>query len=102
MDLASNMRELIGLGRGSIDFKNKEQLESARNAIVDIGDARWDMAAYFDDNGRYSYGRQPEAALWALTQLGKSLDQFIDEKIIIEILNQFSNNFHISLKKHFL
>tara|TARA_A100001011_G_C14291013_1_gene836203 strand:+ start:1081 stop:2508 length:1428 start_codon:yes stop_codon:yes gene_type:complete len=58
-------------------------------------------AAYFDNNGRYSYGRQPEAALWALTQLGKSLDHFIDEKIIIEILNQFSKNFHISLKKHF-
>ena len=58
-------------------------------------------AAYFDNNGRYAFGRQPEAALWALTQLGKSLDEFIDEKIIIEILNQFSNNFHISLKKHF-
>ena len=24
-------------------------------------------AAYFDHNGRYSFGRQPEAALWALT-----------------------------------
>ena len=52
------------------------------------------------NNGRYSYGRQPEAALWALTQLGKSLDHFIDEKIIIEILNQFSKNFHISFQTH--
>ena len=58
-------------------------------------------AAYFDNNGRYSFGRQPEAALWALTQLGKSLDEFIDEKTIIETLSQFSNNFHKSLKKHF-
>ncbi len=58
-------------------------------------------AAYFDSNGRYSFGRQPEAALWALTQLGKSLDEFIDEKIIIETLKQFSNNFHKSLRKHF-
>ena len=58
-------------------------------------------AAYFDSNGRYSFGRQPEAALWALTQLGKSLDEFIDEKIIIETLNQFSKNFHESLKNHF-
>ena len=58
-------------------------------------------AAYFDSDGRYSFGRQPEAALWALTQFGKSLDGFIDEKIIIEILNQFSKNFHKSLKKHF-
>ena len=58
-------------------------------------------AAYFDNDGRYSFGRQPEAALWALTQLGKSLDEFIDENIIIETLNQFSKSFHESLKKHF-
>jgi uncharacterized protein YdiU (UPF0061 family) len=58
-------------------------------------------AAYFDNDGRYSFGRQPEAALWAVTQLGKSLDKFIDENIIIEILNQFSKGFHMSLKKHF-
>ena len=58
-------------------------------------------AAYFDNDGRYSFGRQPEAALWAVTQLGKSLDKFIDENIIIEILNQFSKSFHESLKKHF-
>ena len=58
-------------------------------------------AAYFDEYGRYSFGRQPEAALWALTQLGKSLDEFIEENIIIETLNQFSKSFHESLKKHF-
>ena len=58
-------------------------------------------AAYFDEYGRYSFGRQPEAALWALTQLGKSLDEFIDEKTIIETLNNFLNSFHESLKKHF-
>jgi serine/tyrosine/threonine adenylyltransferase len=58
-------------------------------------------AAYFDYNGRYSFGSQPEAALWALTQLGKSLKEFINEKKTIEILNQFSKNFHLSLKKHF-
>ena len=34
-------------------------------------------------------------------QLGKSLDEFIDENIIIETLNQFSKSFHESLKKHF-
>ena len=43
-------------------------------------------AAYFDYNGRYSFGRQPEAALWALTQLRKSLKKFISEKKTIEIL----------------
>ncbi|MDC0227710.1 YdiU family protein [Alphaproteobacteria bacterium] len=58
-------------------------------------------AAYFDYNGRYSFGRQPEAALWALTQLGKSLKNFLSEEKIFEILNEFSKNFHLSLKKHF-
>ena len=58
-------------------------------------------AAYFDYNGRYSFGRQPEAALWALTQLGKSLNKLINEKRIIDILNEFSTNFHLSLKNHF-
>ncbi len=58
-------------------------------------------AAYFDYNGRYSFGKQPEAALWALTQLGKSLNKLINEKRIIEILNQFSTTFHLSLKNHF-
>ena len=58
-------------------------------------------AAYFDYNGRYSFGRQPEAALWALTQLGKCLEDFISEKRIIEILNQFSEYFNVSMKNHF-
>ena len=58
-------------------------------------------AAYFDYNGRYSFGRQPDAALWALTQLGKSLKIFLSEEKIFEILNEFSKNFHLSLKKHF-
>ena len=58
-------------------------------------------AAYFDYNGRYSFGSQPEAALWALTQLGKSLKKFISEEKITEILSQFSKSFHLSLKKHF-
>ena len=58
-------------------------------------------AAYFDYNGRYSFGNQPEAALWSLTQLGKSLKEFISEERIIEILKEFSKNFHFSLKKHF-
>ncbi|MDC3140725.1 YdiU family protein [Alphaproteobacteria bacterium] len=58
-------------------------------------------AAYFDYNGRYSFGRQPEAALWALTQLGKSFNKLINEKRIIEILNEFSTTFHLSLKRHF-
>ena len=58
-------------------------------------------AAYFDYDKRYSFGRQPEAALWALSQLGKSLSFFLDEKKIIKILNEFSIFFNKSLSKHF-
>ena len=58
-------------------------------------------AAYFDYNKRYSFGRQPEAALWALTQLGNSLNSFLDEKKINLILNEFSKFFNDSLSKHF-
>ena len=39
--------------------------------------------------------------MWALTQLGKSLKEFIPEKRILEILNLFSANFNTSLNKHF-
>ena len=58
-------------------------------------------AAYFDYNQRYSFGKQPEAALWALTQLGHSLKFFIKEDKRIEILNQFSEFFNKSLSSHF-
>ena len=58
-------------------------------------------AAYFDYNKRYSFGRQPEAALWALTQLGNSLSSFLNEKKINQILNEFSNFFNNSLSAHF-
>ena len=58
-------------------------------------------AAYFDYNQRYSFGKQPEAALWALTQLGYSLKLFIQEDKRIEILNQFSKFFNNSLSSHF-
>ena len=48
VDLAANMRELIGLGKGSIDFKNKEQLESVRNSIVQIAHKLgWEKAQRF-------------------------------------------------------
>ena len=30
-------------------------------------------AAYFDENGLYAFGRQPEAVSWALAQLGGAL-----------------------------
>lgn len=35
-------------------------------------------AAYFDHRGRYCYGRQPEAGLWALSRLAECLLPFVD------------------------
>ena len=34
-------------------------------------------AAYFDQHGRYCYGRQPEAGLWALSRLAECLLPFV-------------------------
>ena len=48
MDLAANMRGLMGLGKGSIDFRNKEQLQSVRNAVVKIAHKLgWEKADRF-------------------------------------------------------
>ena len=68
--------------------------------VIDFIDPYF-TAAYFDHEKRYSFGRQPEAALWALRQLGNSLKHILSEEIINQILNQFSNFFNISLAKHF-
>ncbi len=68
--------------------------------FIDFADPYF-TAAYFDHEKRYSFGRQPEAALWALGQLGNSLKHLINEEKINEILNQFSNFFNVSLAKHF-
>jgi uncharacterized protein YdiU (UPF0061 family) len=68
--------------------------------FVDFAERNF-TAAYFDYNKRYSFGRQPEAALWALTQLGNSLSSFLNEKKINQILNEFSNFFNNSLSAHF-
>ena len=68
--------------------------------FIDFADPYF-TAAYFDYEKRYSFGRQPEAALWALRQLGNSLKHLLNEEKITETLNQFSNFFNSSLAKHF-
>ncbi len=53
---------------------------------------KWNLnfvAAYFDQNGRYSYGRQPEAALWALCRFGDCFVPFVSSNKLEEILNHF-------------
>ena len=46
-------------------------------------------AAYFDENGLYAFGRQPEAVLWNLNQLGGCLAMIADKDPLVEALNGF-------------
>ncbi|MET0547175.1 MAG: protein adenylyltransferase SelO [Caulobacterales bacterium] len=47
-------------------------------------------AAYFDETGLYSYGRQPEAAAWNLSQLGGTLVMVCAEEKLNAALQTFS------------
>jgi serine/tyrosine/threonine adenylyltransferase len=46
-------------------------------------------AAYFDETGLYSFGRQPEAVFWNLQQLAGSLSQIEETDLLVEALNGF-------------
>lgn len=46
-------------------------------------------AAYFDSAGLYSFGRQPEAVLWNLNQLGGCLSMVTEKDALVEALNGF-------------
>lgn len=53
---------------------------------------RWDpsfTAAYFDESGLYSFGRQPEAIHWNCSQLAVSLRLIEDAPPLIEALQRF-------------
>jgi uncharacterized protein YdiU (UPF0061 family) len=49
------------------------------------------VAAYFDQSGLYSFGRQPEAAFWNLRQLGACLSLVCDQAPLADALNRFSD-----------
>lgn len=46
-------------------------------------------AAYFDENGLYSFGRQPESVLWNLNQLAGALSLVADKDPLVEALQRF-------------
>ena len=48
------------------------------------------VAAYFDQTGLYSFGRQPEAVFWNLRQLAGALRLVADEAPLVDALNGFS------------
>lgn len=46
-------------------------------------------AAYFDQTGLYSFGRQADAVFWALRQLAATLRPLAEEAALVEALNAF-------------
>ena len=48
------------------------------------------VAAYFDQTGLYSFGRQPEAVFWNLQQLAGALSLVSETEPLVEVLNGFA------------
>ncbi len=65
---------------------------------------KWDAgftAAYFDQQGLYSFGRQPEAVHWNLGQLAVALRLICPAEPLIEALEQFAPLYQEALTKYF-
>jgi uncharacterized protein YdiU (UPF0061 family) len=50
-------------------------------------------AAYFDQTGLYAYGRQPDAVLWNLGQLGRCLPLIAEPEPLIASFNAFNDRY---------
>lgn len=59
-------------------------------------------AAYFDHDGLYAFGRQPQAVAWNLQQLGAALKSASDDLNIQEGLDYFSDAFNLELQTRIL
>lgn len=55
-------------------------------------------AAYFDQNGLYAFGRQPEAALWNLQQLGGTFALVCPTEALSEALSAYSDAYQTALR----
>ena len=56
-------------------------------------------AAYFDQTGRYSYGRQPEAAMWAVCRLADCFVKFVPKSKLEDQLHGFYATLELALAK---
>jgi uncharacterized protein YdiU (UPF0061 family) len=59
-------------------------------------------AAYFDHQGLYSFGRQPEAVFWNLQQLAACLTLVADQAGLLAALNRFSDAYRLALREAML
>ena len=57
------------------------------------------VAAYFDQSGRYAYGRQPEASLWAVCRLADCLLPFGGAPPLEAVLQDFYGKLEASLRR---
>jgi len=57
-------------------------------------------AAYFDHNGLYAFGRQPDAMAWNLGQLAQSLSLIEEDQPLIDSLNAFAPRYQSALNAH--
>ena len=60
----------------------------------------WDpgfTAAYFDHQGLYAFGRQPEAIAWDVSQLASCLTLLVDSAPLVAALDQFAPAFQEEL-----
>ena len=59
-------------------------------------------AAYFDETGLYSFGRQPEAAFWNLQQLAACLTLVSESDALVAALNGFTPAYRDALREAML
>ena len=58
-------------------------------------------AAYFDENGLYAFGRQPEACAWNLAQLGGALSMVAEGDALNAALQTFSGHYEEAMADAF-
>ncbi|HSG57367.1 MAG TPA: YdiU family protein [Paracoccaceae bacterium] len=64
----------------------------------------WDpafTAAYFDQNGLYAFGRQPEAIRWNLGQLAMALRPLVEAEPLIAALDRFGSCYQAAMVRRF-
>ena len=57
-------------------------------------------AAYFDESGRYAYGRQPDAALWSLCRLADCFVFCVSASVLGESIARFHETLERDLSRH--
>ena len=65
---------------------------------------QWDptfTAAYFDHQGLYAFGRQPEALQWNLSQLAVSLRRLSGPEPLVEAFNRFGELYTRAMMRRF-